>query len=115
MHWIELTESSQIAKIKSDSFQKIALVFKNSLTCSISQVVKMSLEDGWDESLPVNAYLVHVQTGRNISNQLASEFDVYHESPQILMIKDGVCIHDASHFDITVKEVAEVLDYHGAN
>ena len=41
---------------------------------------------------------------------MASKFDVYHESPQVLVIKEGECIFDASHFDIQVPELNELCE-----
>ena len=46
---------------------------------------------------------------RKVSNEIAARFEVFHESPQILVIKNGECILDASHLDISVEEIKEVL------
>ena len=54
-------------------------------------------------------YYLDLISYRNVSNEIAERFQVYHESPQILLIKDGDCYHDASHLDISVEEIKEVL------
>lgn len=113
MPWIELTELDQLNVIKKQSFKDIVLIFKDSTSCSISQIAKHSLQKEWDQLLPIAPYYLNIQKYREISDVIAEDYKVVHESPQILMIKNGECFHDASHFDINMTEVLEVLDYHG--
>lgn len=113
MDWITLNETSQISNIKETSFNKDVIIFKHSTTCSISVMAKHRLEDGWDASLELPVYYVDVRSSRDVSNEIAVSFEVHHESPQILLIRDGECIYDASHFDISVSELKESLTYHG--
>lgn len=54
-------------------------------------------------------YFLDLISYREISAQIAETFQVHHESPQILLIKNGDCILDASHSDISADEVAEVI------
>ena len=44
---------------------------------------------------------------RSVSNRIADDFKVYHESPQILVIKNGECIYDESHSGIEMEEIVE--------
>ena len=113
MDWITLNETSQISNIKETSFNKDVIIFKHSTTCSISAMAKHRLEDDWDASLELPVYYVDVRNSRDVSNEIATSFEVHHESPQILLIRDGECIYDASHFDISVSELKESLTYHG--
>ncbi len=55
-------------------------------------------------------YFLDLISHRNISAEIAETFQVQHESPQILLIKNGDCILDASHSDISAEEVAEVIN-----
>ena len=63
------------------------------------------------ESIPpeTSLYFLDLISYRAISAQVAETFSVHHESPQILLIKDGNCVLDASHSDISAEEVAEVI------
>lgn len=63
------------------------------------------------ESIPpeTNLYFLDLISYRAISAQIAETFSVHHESPQILLIKNGNCVLDASHSDISAEEVAEVI------
>jgi bacillithiol system protein YtxJ len=113
LNWIPLLDAEQLAQIKSDSLQNPVVIFKHSTTCSISQMAKMRLEDAWD--LPYDTYYLDLKTYRSISNQIAEEFDVHHESPQILVIVNGNCIYDASHFDISVAEIKESIAFQASS
>jgi len=44
---------------------------------------------------------------RSLSNKIAEQFSVYHESPQVLLIRNGECIYDESHMGISMPELVE--------
>ncbi len=54
-------------------------------------------------------YFLDLIKHRDLSNQVANHFSIYHESPQLLLIKDGVCILDLSHGQISVEEALSVI------
>lgn len=66
-------------------------------------MVKSRLENGWvaDEMTHVSPYFLDLIAYRNISNLVADTLDVVHESPQILILKNGKCIYDSSHINIS--------------
>lgn len=112
MTWNTLNSSQGIDAIIERSHQVPCLIFKHSNRCSISFMAQKRLESTWD--LPgseVEPFYLDLISYRNISNEIASRFQVFHESPQILLIKNGECIHDASHLDISVDEIKEVLAF----
>jgi bacillithiol system protein YtxJ len=108
MQWKNLTDSSQISEIQHSN--GYSLIFKHSTRCSVSMMAKRRFELDW-ESIPADTalYFLDLLSYRDISSQLAETFQVHHESPQILLIKNGECILDASHGDISAEEVAEVI------
>jgi bacillithiol system protein YtxJ len=55
----------------------------------------------------IDCYILDLIKHRDISNKLAQEYDVYHESPQVLLIKNGECVYDESHYGITMDAVIE--------
>ena len=87
-----------------------SLIFKHSTRCSISMMAKRRFEMDMDK-LPVDMplYFLDLIKYRDISSQVAQDFQVHHESPQMLLIKDGECILDQSHGGISVEEALEVL------
>jgi bacillithiol system protein YtxJ len=102
MKWIELKELDQVQKIKQESTQQPVLIFKHSARCNISRASLDRLERKWntDEMAHVKPYFLDLLSFREISNHLADQFNVEHESPQILIIADGKSILDLSHFQI---------------
>lgn len=109
MNWITLNNSQQLQEIKAAAGYSI--IFKHSTRCSISMMAKRSVEQNWDE-LPADTiiYFLDLISYRDVSQQVAELFQVHHESPQLLLIKDGECVLSQSHSDISVDEVNEVLE-----
>jgi bacillithiol system protein YtxJ len=103
MNWTQLESTEQLNQIKQQ--QGYSLIFKHSTRCSISMMAKRRFELDW-EDLPADMplYFLDLIRYRDISNQVAQIFQVHHESPQLLLIKDGECILDQSHGGISVEE-----------
>jgi bacillithiol system protein YtxJ len=106
MNWIALNTDNQIEQIREASFMKPQLIFKHSTTCSIS---KMSFSRFERAEAPdsIDFYYLDLLNFRQISTAVAEAFQVHHESPQILLIKNGACIYDESHYGIMMDEVIE--------
>lgn len=106
MKWTILEDLQQLDEIKSSS--QPSLIFKHSTRCSISMMAKKRFELDWD-ALPenMNLYFLDLIRYREISNTIAEVFNVHHESPQLLLIKDGECVYEASHGEISAEETAE--------
>jgi len=86
------------------------VIFKHSTRCSISMMAKRRFEMDMDK-LPADmpVYFLDLIKYRELSSQVAQDFQVHHESPQMLLIKDGECILDQSHGGISIEEALEVL------
>ncbi|MDB5013015.1 MAG: thioredoxin family protein, partial [Daejeonella sp.] len=98
----------QLQNIKNaDGF---SIIFKHSTRCSISLMAKRKFELDWD-SIPENTtlYFLNLINYREISNAIADIFQVHHQSPQLLLIKDGDCIFESSHGEISADEAAELI------
>jgi len=109
MQWKNITDLSQISEIQKE--KGYSVIFKHSTRCSVSLMAKRKFESDW-EVIPeeTNLYFLDLINYRNISSQIAETFQVHHESPQILVIKNGDCVLDASHSEISADEVAEVIN-----
>ncbi len=106
MNWITLTSESQLEDIKATSAQEPVVIFKHSTRCAISAMVKARLErDGAPKGL--NFYYLDLISHRTISNRIAHEYAVQHESPQVLLIRNGECVYDESHNGISMDELKE--------
>ena len=108
MDWIVLREESELEEIIRRSESKSQVIFKHSTRCSISSVAKGRLERS---RVPPGAdfHYLDLISFRNISNKIAQVFKIHHESPQILVIKNGECIYDESHMGIRMEDIEEVL------
>ena len=108
MQWINLSDPKQITDIKNAS--GYAVIFKHSTRCSISSMAKRNFELNWDV-IPAETplYFLDLINHRDLSALIAETFQVHHESPQVLVVKDGECILDSSHGEISADEVAESI------
>ena len=108
MNWNKLTEESQLATIKEESAQQPVLIFKHSTTCSISGMAYSRMERNWKDTAGIKPYYLDLLKFRSVSNRLASEFGIEHESPQVLLIHNGECVYDASHMGISFQALSSV-------
>jgi bacillithiol system protein YtxJ len=110
--WLPLTQPEQLTDIVRESHEHPVLIFKHSTTCSISATAKAKLERQWSTAdLPDGTplYYLDLLRFRPISAQIAQEFGVQHESPQLLLIQDGKCTYHASHMGIRLADVADAV------
>lgn len=107
MDWISLEDELQLKDIIERSEQRPQLIFKHSTRCSVSSMAKNRL---MKNELPeeVDFYYLDLLKHRNISNKIAADFDVEHQSPQVLLIKNGKCVYTESHSAITMDEIEEM-------
>jgi len=106
MNWNELTDEKELEHIKTLSSTRPQLIFKHSTRCSISSMAKNRLERG---TLPNNIdfYFLDLLRYRKLSQKLETDYVVDHESPQVLLIKNGECIYNESHSGISMGEIQE--------
>jgi bacillithiol system protein YtxJ len=107
MNWKEFTDAQGLEEIKKRSLEKIQVIFKHSTRCSISSMAKSRLERATEPTYIDFNYLDLI-AHRNISTQIANDFEVEHASPQVLIIKNAVCIYDESHSAISMDEIVEM-------
>lgn len=108
MRWNQLTNEAQLIEIIEQSASKTQVIFKHSTRCSVSTMAKNRLEK---QEFPSQAdfYYLDLIAHRNISNKIAEQFNVWHESPQVLIIKNGECTYDESHSGINWDELLEAI------
>lgn len=108
MNWNTLTTEEQLTAIRERSFTRPQLIFKHSTRCSVSQVAKTRLESTNAPS-GVDFHFLDLIRYRSLSDQIASDLRVSHESPQVLLVRDGDCVFDESHLAIRMDDIiAEV-------
>ncbi|MCH7401617.1 bacillithiol system redox-active protein YtxJ [Belliella kenyensis] len=107
MNWKVLNNPAQIEEIISLSETTPVMIFKHSTRCSISSMALDRFKRNWKEedTNKLTPYYLDLIAYRDISNSVASKFAVDHESPQVILIKDGKAFFDQSHMGISYAEV----------
>lgn len=111
MKWIDLIDLEQLERIDAASRSGPVLIMKHSTRCGVSSAALGRLERGWTDADDAvhTAYFLDLLRYRSISDAIAERYSVQHASPQILVIRDGRCIHTVSHFGITYTDTTEAL------
>jgi len=95
--WISLTEVKQLDTILKKSKTKTQAIFKHSTRCGISRMVMNQFVSAYDLDLNIDLYYLDLLNYRETSNKVGFKFQVMHQSPQLLIIKNGVVVAHASH------------------
>ena len=105
--FFRIDDRAALESLLTDSKQKPVIVFKHSNACSISSRAYREMEkvDG-----QVN--ILEVQSAREISRELANLTGVRHETPQVIVLRDGKAVWNASHFDVQAAAVAKAVESH---
>ena len=95
------------------SFNTPLIIFKHSNRCSISAIafqrLKPKLPAEFDLAEKFPCYFLDIFSSPDLSQEIAQRFKVHHESPQILLIKDGECVFESSHLDISLNEITDQI------
>lgn len=101
LNWTSLTSLEQLETIKKESETASVLIFKHSTRCGISSMVIKQFEKLFtEEHQHLKVYYLDLLNYRTISDEVGYTFQVMHQSPQLIVIKNGVSVHNASHSDI---------------
>ncbi len=108
--WNDLTDINQLNVITEESSETPVIIFKHSTRCAISRMALKNFEREYAiEEGSVKPYFLDLLEHRDISNTIASKFNVDHQSPQLLLIKDGKAVYHTSHSDIDAGAVKAKL------
>ncbi len=107
MNWNKLTEEAQLTAIRQESAQQPVMIFKHSTTCSISAMALKRMERNWQDGAGIKPYYLDLLSNRALSKRIADAFGVEHQSPQVLLIKNGEVVYDESHYSISFDAVAK--------
>ncbi|MGB6152791.1 MAG: bacillithiol system redox-active protein YtxJ [Pricia sp.] len=96
--WVMLTTMEQLDEIAEKSASRTQVIFKHSTTCGISRMVLNGFErNPVFREKRVDFYFLDLHRYRDISNGIAQKFEVYHQSPQLLVIRNGQTVAHDSH------------------
>jgi bacillithiol system protein YtxJ len=104
MQWTSLTTEEQLTALVEKSFQQPQVIFKHSTRCAVSSTIKSRLEKSVAPA-GIDFHYLDLIAYRSLSNKIAEQLHVYHESPQVLLIKNGECIFDESHLSVYMDDI----------
>ena len=103
-HFVKVTETKVLEDLADRSKQRPVVIFKHSLTCPISAAAYDQMAEFEGE-----VALVEVQRARELSREIENRLGVIHESPQVIVLRNGQVAWNASHFMITADAVAAAV------
>lgn len=107
--WIPLESMDQLETVAEKSNNRPQVIFKHSNTCGISRMVLNMFEGSYNQELDIDLYFLTIQNHREISNRIAEKFGVRHESPQLLVVKNGDVTFHTSHGAISDMDFTKYL------
>lgn len=110
IHWHPLTSLLQLDQIVEESKTQPVLIYKHSTRCGISSMALDRLERGWKATGDqLKTYFLDLISYREVSDAVAQKFQVYHESPQVILVKNGKVIYENSHMGISFEALKTAL------
>ncbi|MFN8308665.1 MAG: bacillithiol system redox-active protein YtxJ [Chitinophagales bacterium] len=110
MNWKELKAVQQVEDILNESQTRPVAIFKHSTRCSVSTMAKRSLESDWkgheNEIVP---YFLDLLNHRDVSNSVSEKLNIRHESPQLILIRNGEVLYHAAHASVDFADMAMKL------
>lgn len=108
--WLPLTAVEQLEDISEKSKTKLQLIFKHSTSCGISRMVIKMFTSGFNvPEDSIDVYYLDLHQYREVSNETGYKFQVMHQSPQVLVIKNGVVVTHASHGAISEIDIENYI------
>ena len=110
VQWIPLKSLEQLEEINQISKTETVAIFKHSTRCGISRMVIKLFEKQFDASMSsLKVYYLDLLNYRELSSEVGYQYQILHQSPQLLVIKNGVVVEHASHYDITTINLKEYV------
>lgn len=104
--WQILETKDDLEAALNQSERGVVVIFKHSTRCPVSSMALRMFERDWSEELnSIQPYFLDLIRYRELSNHIASELEVNHESPQMIVIKDRKTLYSASHNYISAESL----------
>jgi bacillithiol system protein YtxJ len=108
--WKSVREKDHFYTLLENSAEKPQIIFKDSTSCGISAHAKYKLEQGFQLIAgKADFHYLDLLTYRPVSNLIAQELKVTHQSPQIILLKDKKVVYTSSHNAIDPAVIARHL------
>lgn len=110
VNWILLIDVSQLDEIIKKSNEKPIGIFKHSTRCGVSRMALNQFEQDYEANDKIDLYFLDLLSYRDISNEIASRFNVVHQSPQMIVVQNQIAIYNASHGDIRAELLVKLFN-----
>lgn len=108
--WNQLTSVEQLEVISEESKTTPVAIFKHSTRCGISRMVLNQFESNYDmDPNQMKLYYLDLLGYRSISDEVGIRFQVFHQSPQLIVLKNGNTVHHASHHSIHADDLEKFI------
>lgn len=107
MQFLNLEREEQLEELSEA--KKPQVILKHNTTCPISKGVLRSLKEESTMLADTPFYILDILTYRNISDTIEKKFSIPHESPQLLVIKNGECTYNQSLNNITAEDTVQAI------
>lgn len=109
--WHKIESENDLNTAIENSNIKNVIIFKHSTRCIISKTVLKNFENEAENSNTENIdfYYLDLLNYRNISNEIAEQFNITHQSPQVILIKNEEAVYNASHDGISLETINNIL------
>ena len=109
MEWEGLSSNDQLDDVDKKSQEQPVILFKHSTRCPISTMALGRFERSYDHEVGFKPYFLDLIANREVSNGVADRYNVIHQSPQVIVVKDGKAVYDASHNAINFEEIRDLI------
>lgn len=110
MNWRTLDSSDVLESALNDAQSKVVVFFKHSTSCPVSAAAKRRLEMEWEKyNADQEVYYLDLLANRSLSNQIAEKSGVIHQSPQLIVLKNGEVVYHSSHLSISAEKAAKYI------
>ena len=108
MTWKPVKSESDVQELLNAS--GYSLIYKHSPRCMTSLMAFRNMKSGSEADYSIPFHIVDVIEDREISGLIAKTFSIKHESPQVLIVKDGACVFNTSHESIVLKDIVKKIN-----
>lgn len=106
--WKPLTQENQLEEVLEESYQRPVFIFKHSTRCGISSMTLRRFESELEVSDNYGMYYLDLLTYRSLSDEIATRFQVWHQSPQLIVLRNGEVVHHSSHNNISANVLSKL-------
>lgn len=106
-NFLRIDDRAALENLLTDSRERPVIVFKHSNSCPLSSRAYREME-----KLDGQVNLLEVQSAREVSRELSNLIGVPHETPQVIVLRDGKAVWNVSHFDVKAEAVIKALESH---